>query len=78
MIQQGRAPHYAGLNQEQCLTTHSLHRHVWNEQAMSELLQSLGFRIVMAESQVKDREDSFVVIAQKMIAKTNAKILNKP
>ena len=59
------APHYEGLSKEECLKTSSLHRHVWNEKTLAQLLEHLSFTVLYTEEKVRDRGDSFVVIARK-------------
>lgn len=65
VVNSGRASHYASLSKEECLMTNSLHRHVWNEKTMAEVLKHVGFKILHQEAQVKDRSDSFVIVAEK-------------
>ena len=63
VLAKGRATHYANLSQVETLQTNSLHRHVWNEITMSELLRTVGFEIIESHANVPDRTDSFCVIA---------------
>ena len=65
VISPGLASHYQAQTKEECLSTCSLHRHVWTEATLSELLKFLSFEILFQQKTVSDRTDSFVVIAKK-------------
>lgn len=43
----------------------AFHYHVWTQDEIVRLLQHLGFRILFVEEYVRERSDSFVVVARK-------------
>ena len=42
-----------------------LHYHVWTQDEMIELLRYLNLKIIYAAEKIPERQDSFLVIAQK-------------
>lgn len=68
VVQRGLMPdHYKHLSKEELLKTASLHQHVWTEKEIVELCQYVGLEIVFVDAKVRDRRDSFVVIAKKKV-----------
>lgn len=66
VVERGLMPeHYKHMQKEQLLDTASIHHHVWTEREVEELLKYLDLEIIFVDSQLKDRRDSFVIIAKK-------------
>lgn len=65
VIDKGLAPHYEGYTKEQILNQALIHHHVWTAAEIRELFDYLDFKVLYSEDFVPDREDSFVVVAQK-------------
>ncbi len=66
VVKKGLMPiHYSHLSKRDLLKTRSIHQHVWTEKQVVEMLEYLNLKICYVSARVKDRRDSFVVIAEK-------------
>ena len=60
------APHYRGYTKEESLSQNLIHRHVFTPASTSLLLEHLGLRVLEKHDQVQDRNDSFVLVAERV------------
>ncbi len=65
VIEKGLAPHYKNIKKSLLSKTGNIHHHVWIMEDITELLSYMNLNIIFSAEIVPDREDSFLVIAQK-------------
>ncbi len=61
----GIPEHYKHIPKTELARTGSIHHHVWVAEDIKEVLEYLGLEVILAEEQVRDRSDSFVVVGRK-------------
>ena len=66
VVKKGLIPsHYQRMDKQELLNSASIHHHVWTEKEIIELFNYLNLEILFVDEKVKDRRDSFAVIARK-------------
>ena len=65
VINRNLAEHYKSVEPREMLSNGTIHYNVWKPIQVVNLLNDLGFEVLLVEEKVPDRIDSFVVIAEK-------------
>ena len=65
VIDRGLAPHYESFDKDSSLHSNLIHRHVFTPESAAEMLKWAGFEVIHSENPVRDRFDSFCLIARK-------------
>ena len=65
VISPGLAPQYASIPIEKHPELGLIHHHVWTDEDICELLRALDIKIIYRLDRCPDRQDSFVIVAEK-------------